>query len=570
MKKVKTHKAYAIFGIQIAVLVLVVIGGLFFGGSTGEKEGFACEEMRDGWTVLYEDGTQEAFDVLPEYVRTNGSNELVIQRELGTIDPDCDTIGIFVYQQQVTAYLEEEEILSFIQSEGFKSEMPGNSWKFMKFDSEDSGKILSIKIKQCYEKDKVILPVLYKGTSEGIMSEQIKEALPHFLVSLLGVTIGVILLILYVLAAKKNIMLGQGLPWLGLFSIFIGIWSSIEINVYSFFFDNLLLFSNIGQMSLKMCIVPFIMFDNVTFRSGKSKILNVLAGVSVAEFWITSILQFAGIVDYANTIFITHGILIVLAVVEAIKSVKDIVAERQNKVHRVEKRETYMMHSLFMIVIIVTTLADLYRYYFTNDSDIAMFSRIGYLGYIIMVVLTLLLDFMKWVTIGKQAENIKEEASMDAMTKLWNRACFERDIDKPSPKKRKKMGILMFDLNNLKTFNDNYGHDMGDYYIKVCSEVLRDSFSMWGNVYRIGGDEFCGIAENLTEEEFERVKLEMESQIKQLRIPNYELTMQIASGFCRFDEKLDMNLRDTMKRADINMYERKQRMKQEDREEAEE
>lgn len=569
MKKVKTHKAYVIFGIQIAVLVLVVIGGLFFGGSTGEKEGFACEEMRDGWTVLYEDGTQEAFDVLPEYVRTNGSNELVIQRELGTIDPDCDTIGIFVYQQQVTAYLEEEEILSFIQSEGFISEMPGNSWKFMKFDSEDSGKTLSIKIKQCYEKDKVILPVLYKGTSEGIMSEQIKEALPHFLVSLLGVTIGVILLILYVLAAKKNIMLGQGLPWLGLFSIFIGIWSSIEINVYSFFFDNLLLFSNIGQMSLKMCIVPFIMFDNVTFRNGKSKILNVLAGVSVAEFWITSILQFTGIVDYANTIFITHGILIVLAVVEAIKSVKDIVAERQNKVHRVEKRETYMMHSLFMIVIIVTTLADLYRYYFTNDSDIAMFSRIGYLGYIIMVVLTLLLDFMKWVTIGKQAENIKEEASMDAMTKLWNRACFERDIDKPSPKKRKKMGILMFDLNNLKTFNDNYGHDMGDYYIKVCSEVLRDSFSMWGNVYRIGGDEFCGIAENLTEEEFERVKLEMESQIKQLRIPNYDLTMQIASGFCRFDEKLDMNLRDTMKRADINMYERKQRMKQEDREEAE-
>ena len=570
MKRVKTHKAYAIFGIQIAVLVLVVIGGLFFGGSTGEKEGFACEEMRDGWTVLYEDGTQEAFDVLPEYVRTNGSNELVIQRELGTIAPDCDTIGIFVYQQQVTAYLEEEEILSFIQSEGFKSEMPGNSWKFMKFDSEDSGKTLSIKIKQCYEKDKVILPVLYTGTSEGIMSEQIKEALPHFLVSLLGVTIGVILLILYVLAAKKNIMLGQGLPWLGLFSIFIGIWSSIEINVYSFFFDNLLLFSNIGQMSLKMCIVPFIMFDNVTFRSGKSKILNVLAGVSVAEFWITSILQFAGIVDYANTIFITHGILFVLAVVEAIKSVKDIVAERQNKVHRVEKRETYMMHSLFMIVIIVTTLADLYRYYFTNDSDIAMFSRIGYLGYIIMVVLTLLLDFMKWVTIGKQAENIKEEASMDAMTKLWNRACFERDIDKPSPKKRKKMGILMFDLNNLKTFNDNYGHDMGDYYIKVCSEVLRDSFSMWGNVYRIGGDEFCGIAENLTEEEFERVKLEMELQIKQLRIPNYDLTMEIASGFCRFDEKLYMNLRDTMKRADINMYERKQRMKQEDREEAEE
>ena len=231
MKKLKTHKAYAIFGVQIAFLVLVAIWGLFFGGSAGEKEEFACEEMRDGWTILYEDGTKEAFDVLPEYVRTNGSNELVIQRELGTIEPDCNTIGLFVYQQQVSAYLEEEEVLSFISGEGFKSEMPGNSWKFIKFDSEDSGKTLSIKIKQCYEKDKVILPVLYKGTSEGIMAEQMKEALPHFLISLLGVTIGIMLIVLYVLAAKKNIMLGQGLPWMGLFSSFIGIWSLIEINL---------------------------------------------------------------------------------------------------------------------------------------------------------------------------------------------------------------------------------------------------------------------------------------------------------------------------------------------------
>ena len=65
------------------------------------------------------------------------------------------------------------------------------------------------------------------------------------------------------------------------------------------------------------------------------------------------------------------------------------------------------------------------------------------------------------------------------------------------------------------------------------------------------------------------MKLEMESQIKQLRIPNYDLTMEIASGFCCFDEKLDMSLRDTMKRADINMYERKQRMKQEAEQETE-
>ncbi len=563
MKKVKSLKAYAVYGVQIAFLLLVIFLFMFSKKNTDEvgKENFTCEELRTGWNVLYADGTEESFEVLPDYVNIDGSNELIIQRKLDTIELNRNTIGFFAFQQQIYVYLDNEEIMRFVEGEGFKSKMPGNSWKFVEFEPEDSGKTLSIRIIQCYEDGKVTIPVLYQGTAEGIMAEYLVEAVPFFLISMLGITIGVMLLILYTIAAKRNLRLGQGLPWLGLFSIFIGVWSAIEGNIYSFFFDELLLFSNLSQLSLKMCIIPFIMFVNITFHNGKSKIYNVLVGVVAAEFWITSILQFTGIADFEDTIFFTHLILMVLAIVVTMNCIQEIIAERRDKKYRIEKRMPYMTHSLFTIVIVITTLADMYRYYFTNDPDIAKFSRMGYLGYVIMVVLALLLDFVKWVAIGKRAEDIQEEASMDAMTKLWNRACFEKDIDKPSTKKRKRMGIIVFDLNNLKTFNDGYGHDMGDYYIKVCSEVIRDAFSKWGNVYRIGGDEFCGIAENLSVEEFEKVKTEMELQIKQLKIPNYDLNMEIASGFCNFDEKQDMSLRDTMKRADLNMYERKQEMK---------
>jgi len=313
-----------------------------------------------------------------------------------------------------------------------------------------------------------------------------------------------------------------------------------------------------------MCVVPFIKFDNIMFHNGQSKSLNILAWVSIAEFWVSCILQFTGLLDFADTVFVTHILMLILGGIVTTSCVKDLRAERRDKMRRTERRLTYMMHSAFMIAIIITSLMDMYGYYFTNSPDIARYSRLSYVGYVISVVMALLLDFMKLVSIGRQAEDIREEASMDAMTKLWNRASFEKDIDKPSLRKAKKMGIIMFDLNNLKLFNDSYGHDMGDYYIKVCSEVIRDSFSKWGNVYRIGGDEFCGIAENLTVEEFEKVKEEMELQISQLRIPNYELHMEIASGFCIFDEGLDKTLRDTMKRADGNMYERKQQMKLED------
>ena len=51
----------------------------------------------------------------------------------------------------------------------------------------------------------------------------------------------------------------------------------------------------------------------------------------------------------------------------------------------------------------------------------------------------------------------------------------------------------MFDLNDLKKCNDTYGHDYGDQYIMMASEILKKLFALDGKCYRIGGDEFCAL-----------------------------------------------------------------------------
>lgn len=224
-----------------------------------------------------------------------------------------------------------------------------------------------------------------------------------------------------------------------------------------------------------------------------------------------------------------------------------------------------MAHSMLTIVVTCFCLFDLYGYYFTNSPDIAQFSRIGYWSYIVTVTMASLLDYMYLVSMGQQAAVIKEEASIDIMTKLRNRASFENDIDKLNRKNCRKMGIVVFDLNNLKFFNDVHGHNIGDYYIIASSEVIQDSFGKWGRIYRIGGDEFCGIVMGLTVEEFECIRKEMEVRISAIHIPNFELHMEIASGFAIFDDENDTSLRDTMKRADANMYERKMQLKEKSR-----
>jgi diguanylate cyclase (GGDEF)-like protein len=102
---------------------------------------------------------------------------------------------------------------------------------------------------------------------------------------------------------------------------------------------------------------------------------------------------------------------------------------------------------------------------------------------------------------------------------------------------------------------------MGDYYIIISSEIICDAFYKYGTVYRIGGDEFCVIVRNLKEEDFISVRTHIESYMETLKIPSSDLHMEISAGYTRFSPDTDVNLRDTMKRADELMYNRKLELK---------
>lgn len=555
-------KFFRTYGLQIISIILFIAIGLvnvIKDDSNNMYYEQLCEPLQTGWVV--DVGTQEKhYDVLPQYIVTDGVNEVILRRKIDAVD-NFDAVGFFSFQQQVYVYLDDVEIMRFVPEDGVHSKTPGNGWKFVHLTNEDADKVLSIRIIQCYSKNKVIIPVFYQGTSSGISLSYLKSKLPAFLLSMMEVLVGFIILLLWAVSGK-NLQLREGLPWLASFAVFIGLWSGIETNIYSLFFNELLFFSWFSYACLKMAVAAFIMFINLTFHKGSSKVLRVLAFVSMGEFWVSSVLQFFGIIDFAYTVFITHLTMMILGLFVIVNFFHKLVFYRKKDAFMVDRKRTFMAHIMFIMVITCASLVDLYAYYFSNSPDITRFSRLGYASYIFTVTMASLFDFMHLVTMGQQAALIKKEATMDIMTKLRNRASFEQDLDELSEKNCKKIGVLVFDLNNLKLFNDAYGHDMGDYYIIVASEVIQDSFSKWGRIYRIGGDEFCGIVKELTEAEFEDIKIEMEARIEQLHIPNYDLHMAIASGFAVYDADKDNSLRDTMKRADVNMYDRKMQLKE--------
>ena len=59
--------------------------------------------------------------------------------------------------------------------------------------------------------------------------------------------------------------------------------------------------------------------------------------------------------------------------------------------------------------------------------------------------------------------------------------------------------IILCDIDNFKTINDTFGHQVGDECLKELAVELKKSFTE-EHVYRFGGDEFV-IISNLNEEE---------------------------------------------------------------------
>lgn len=87
----------------------------------------------------------------------------------------------------------------------------------------------------------------------------------------------------------------------------------------------------------------------------------------------------------------------------------------------------------------------------------------------------------------------------DMLTKVKNRNSYEKYVNDFILTQVNSLGVIVIDINGLKTCNDTAGHFAGDLLICDVAHHLSEVFGN-ENVYRFGGDEFIVICENISEE----------------------------------------------------------------------
>lgn len=172
----------------------------------------------------------------------------------------------------------------------------------------------------------------------------------------------------------------------------------------------------------------------------------------------------------------------------------------------------------------------------------------------------------------QRAEEAEKNSMIDSLTDCYSRNFFEKFKKENFDPNRDngKLGLVFVDVNNLKTINDNQGHEAGDKLIKSAANFLKSSFRKDDMVVRLGGDEFVVICrnqendpnfrENLPRKVTERLteKLSLREKHKN----SEDLSLSMAFGTAVYDQSQDFsNLDKTKDRADTLMYQHKKASK---------
>lgn len=438
----------------------------------------------------------------------------------------------------------------------------GTRWSYVPLYEEDAGALVEIRFQTVYKDARACIDHLVLGSAAGEITGTFTGKTVAVSTCLLLLFAG-LLLIIADIPANLQMDKNHELLYLGLFAISIAAWCLAETNLLQFYTDDSRLLQTVSCCSLMMIPIPLVLYLDAAFGFKRKWVVPAICFLSGAEFALCTLLHFTGVMDYHETLTLTHVLLAISAVLLLYAILKNALATRESKVRNVYKA----IRTVGLMGICFATGIDIVRYYRGHNSDSAMFVRIGLLIFILCYGSASLEKMVNAVKLGMKAEFVSQLAYRDGLTGVGNRTAFQERLEELEGKKRELPGIaiVMFDVNDLKYVNDNLGHQRGDELIVGSANIIKNAVeSEEGVVFRIGGDEFAGILDGedvggRCEKALARFKQSMDGYNA---VKNQTLRISIASGYAVYDKSLeDEKLMDVYQQADVRMYENKKQIK---------
>lgn len=141
---------------------------------------------------------------------------------------------------------------------------------------------------------------------------------------------------------------------------------------------------------------------------------------------------------------------------------------------------------------------------------------------------------------------IADFANKDFLTGVYNRRYFYENMNEYVAYAEEHMEpyvVAMLDIDHFKKINDTHGHNSGDKVLKTLAKKLIDETKGDDLIARFGGEEFCVILKNISNEDAVKFFVNLRANIAnckvQLKKEQISFTVSIGVAFSRSDYRLD-------------------------------
>ncbi|HEV7699575.1 MAG TPA: GGDEF domain-containing protein [Pyrinomonadaceae bacterium] len=228
-----------------------------------------------------------------------------------------------------------------------------------------------------------------------------------------------------------------------------------------------------------------------------------------------------------------------------------------------------------MLVALGLLIVDFFQYFLVFSLRQYYDVEFGYLQYnsVIDLVLQILLGFGMVIVLlelvladakvaneklKRAHERLEELAHIDPLTTALNRHAFHGYLSRNGNAGKSVTGCVgFFDIDDLKTVNDIYGHAVGDIVIRAVVRAIREIIRGEDLLFRWGGDEFFVIMVGLDSAAANSRMARMETLLSKVRIEgvNHLMSIGVSHAFEDFADLTDLEA--TIEKADAGMYRQK-------------
>jgi diguanylate cyclase (GGDEF)-like protein len=162
----------------------------------------------------------------------------------------------------------------------------------------------------------------------------------------------------------------------------------------------------------------------------------------------------------------------------------------------------------------------------------------------------------------EELNEVKKNSYIDSLTRIWNRGAIESILVKQlalCKSNNESFGLLLFDIDDFKNVNDNYGHNVGDYVLqqtaKLALTCLRecDAFGRWG------GEEYLIILASQQDEILKSIadRIRTKIQDETIMLDNINLNYTISMGVMMVTPSDKLETKHVIKKVDVALYKAK-------------